>query len=153
MPNIQDGTAEFEVKDMRYKAIVDLLYPVGTIVPVANNSTPAFTKYGTWEKCASGRVLQGVKAGESPGTDVEAGLPNITGYFYNQGGKEFSRNADGTYSDPFYPTGGAQVGNQTSSGAGGVVWNFDASKSNEIYGNSDTVQPSAHLVVFWKRIE
>lgn len=153
MKNIQDGTAEFEVKDMRYKAIVDLIYPVGTIVPVANDSTPIFTKYGTWEKCAAGRVLQGTKEGESPGTDVEAGLPNITGYFYNQGAKELSRNGEGTYSDPFYPTVGAQLGGQTSSGTTGVIWNFDASKSNEIYGNSDTVQPPAHLVVFWKRIK
>lgn len=28
---------------------------------------------------------------------------------------------------------------------------FDASKSNDIYGNSTTVQPPAIAVVFWKR--
>jgi hypothetical protein len=28
---------------------------------------------------------------------------------------------------------------------------FDASRSNSIYGNADTVQPPAYLVNIWKR--
>lgn len=44
----------------------------------------------------------------------------------------------------------------TVSGAGGnytvSTMGFDASRSNSIYGNSNTVQPSALLVNIWKRV-
>lgn len=32
-------------------------------------------------------------------------------------------------------------------------FSFDASKSNNIYGKSETVQPPAYKVHFWKRIK
>ena len=48
------------------------------------------------------------------------------------------------------------VGNEMAgthgNGYGGVWIEFDASKSNPIYGNSDTVQPPARIVNVWKRI-
>lgn len=82
---------------------------------------------------ASGRVLQG-------GTGVatkSAGLPNITG---NVGG-ELIEHASITPSGAFKVV--SSVGG--FDGGGGRLRNvdFDASRSNPIYGNSDTVQPPA----------
>ena len=56
---INDGTAGFVVMDMRVKALVDIVYPVGVVIGVDNDDTPAFTAYGTWEKIAADRFLMG----------------------------------------------------------------------------------------------
>lgn len=71
------------------------------------------------------------------GGDVEAGLPNITGEFVSEAGAI----ADGN--------GAFEVSTRTPTGASltngtlNDTWSFDASLSNPIYGNSDTVQPPA----------
>lgn len=80
----------------------------------------------------------------------EAGLPNITGRVYDESGENspawtidpkrtktsgaFSIGADGGYT--------ASGSSSTSEYA--KDFNFDASRSNTIYGSSDTVQPEAH---------
>ena len=73
------------------------------------------------------------------GDDIEAGLPNITGTwagapktYVSQFGTGAFQNIEvsGSYG---YDTGGGQ----------GSGFNFDASRSSLIYGNSDTVQPPA----------
>lgn len=71
----------------------------------------------------------------SVGNYVEAGVPNITGSF-----------KAGVYAD----VSGAFTVKQNQVGNGGYedwnrasVYDFDASLSNEVYGNSDTVQPRA----------
>lgn len=149
---ITDGTAEFEVKDMRYKAIVDLLYPVGIVVAIANDSTPAFMEYGTWEEVASGRVLQG---GDNPGTTLEAGLPNITGASEAVIGtsNNITIMEGAMYFDKTVPSttqyGMSYSSRQASSGRGKS--RFDASLSNSIYGASTTVQPPAYVVKFYRR--
>ena len=146
---IQDGDAKFEVKDIRVKAIVDLMYPVGTVIAVANNNTPAFTKYGTWEKVGSGRVLWGADSSHSAGSTIEAGLPNIKGTFthspwsINSPTGAFSTNS--TTSDNIHTPGGEY-------GTKWPIYEFDASKSNSIYGKSTTVQPPAYVVHFYQRI-
>ncbi len=56
---IQDGTASFEIRDIRIKALVDLFFPVGTIISRDDEEEPEILKYGKWEKIAEGRVLQG----------------------------------------------------------------------------------------------
>ena len=90
----------------------------------------------------TGRVLMGGETVKS----VEAGVPNIKGetvegYLVSQRGKNIP---------PFSANGVIQLELATSNGAGpGVdVHNYarlkiDASKSNPIYGRSDTVQPPA----------
>lgn len=96
-----------------------------------------------------------------PGTDVDAGLPNIKGTVEKKNNealfwKNMSKEAS-TFS-------GALSGKtSTKYGISGVPTpqgydalyslTIDASKSNAIYGASDTVQPPAHIVTFWKRIE
>lgn len=66
---------------------------------------------------------------------VEAGLPNISGHvnMVNGGG-----DASGAFN---YGWAGAQINATVVGGSNG--FSFDASRSNSIYGNSNTVQPQA----------
>ena len=108
---------------------------------------------GSLECCQSGnegmfkvpdlqdRFLQG--ANGNLGTVKEAGLPNITG---NSGA--YLRNQNATRpTGAFYFNGSVMLG----TGSANVDWqklSFNASKSNSIYGKSDTVQPPAVCVNF-----
>ena len=78
----------------------------------------------------------------TPGTVKEAGLPNITGTSSVEGAINNSSSAE---SGPFtYWRDIDSIFNTSVSAThhlGGI--NFDASRSNPIYGNSDTVQPPA----------
>ncbi len=155
-----DGNVHWRVRDTRCR------YEVGDII--AKTVTPksyeyllpcdgsAFdtTKYpmlaeifttGKVPNLTDGRFLEG---SASAGTSKNAGLPNITGDFR----KIY------TYSDQIGVSGAfsEQIGN-TSSGPNSqrsgpyasVVYNFNASKSNNIYGASNTVQPKSYTVVYY----
>lgn len=74
------------------------------------------------------------------GKSVEAGLPNITGCSGTLRGSDDSGNAD--YWGAIYRTAYPQ-GAQSGYTANCSCLQFDASLSNPIYGNSDTVQPNA----------
>lgn len=150
MGDIQDGSAVFTVRDKRAQALFDFVYPVGIVVALANDKKPAFMNYGTWEKVAEDRMLQGASDGHAPGTKIDAGLPNIKGPF-NVVGIEDSN--DNTYSGSIYKS-----GSKTRFGSGHDIGNqptiaFDASKSNSIYGKATTVQPPAYVVAYWQRTE
>ena len=89
----------------------------------------------------TGRVLQGGETVKA----VEAGLPNITGSMHNIA--DFSDSADTAN-----PRGALSIIAEHSdwiisntSTANKIItgFDFDASKSNPIYGKSDTVQPPA----------
>ena len=82
-----------------------------------------------------------VQGSTTVGTDKGAGLPNLTGWFYswtnNRGsdrvdGQLFTRGSLGTNSATH------NEGDQYT-----TKFTFDASGKNNIYGNSDTVQPPA----------
>lgn len=125
-------------------------YPVGSIFQTVSSTSPAALFGGTWEQIASERVLMGASSSHKAGTTVKAGLPNITG------------TADG---------GVLSVSTPKSNGAFGATHHdsslpylsgdalrlstydrtFDASKSNPIYGASNTVQPAAYYVHYWQR--
>ena len=82
-----------------------------------------------------------VQGSTASGTEKEAGLPNITGYIdMDVGGAQNTEGAfyKGTSFNGLYG------GNVTT--ISDVV--FDASRSNAIYGNSDTVQPPALTMVY-----
>lgn len=83
------------------------------------------------------RFIEGVDS--NGGTVVAAGLPNITGAIQNNF-TYFSSETEGA----FYSYASVTAGNLAP--GEGVLYNynkFDASKSNPIYGNSNTVQPAA----------
>lgn len=74
---------------------------------------------------------------------VEAGLPNITGWLTSDE-MPFYNGKDAYQSGALYQTSSATGQNTaTGSSATSMDINFDASRSNSIYGNSDTVQPQA----------
>ena len=70
-------------------------------------------------------------------TVKEAGLPNITGQFYHD--TNTKNKVSGAFS---YTSGNNQNLMNDAPTNSGIVY-FDASKSNAIYGSSDTVQPPA----------
>lgn len=82
-----------------------------------------------------GKFVQG--ANGDLATVKEAGLPNITGQFYHD--TNTKNKVSGAFS---YTSGNNQNLMNDAPTNSGIVY-FDASKSNAIYGNSDTVQPPA----------
>ena len=85
-----------------------------------------------------------IQGSTTSGTEKEAGLPNITGTFYHD------TNATSSLSGAFfsYTRGSSQnLKNDDTVKSSGYI-SFDASKSNSIYGNSDTVQPPALTMVY-----
>ena len=157
---VNDGSAKFRVVDRRLKAMIDILYPVGIVVTTATDDAlkPGEEDGLTqWEEIAQDRVLQGTSNGA--GQTIESGLPNITGKVWlrpldNGDGitwdKENGAFITKVVEDPNDSSGAI------AKGSGGKPFgsiNLDASKSNNIYGNSSTVQPPAYKVHFWKRIK
>lgn len=83
---------------------------------------------------------------EDVGKYLSAGLPNITGSFECEAGIPSANTVptDGAFYGLNQKTGGTNSNSTLEAGIG-----FDASKSNPIYGNSDTVQPEAISVYFY----
>ena len=85
-----------------------------------------------------GRVLQ---EKDSPGQQIEAGLPNLTGEIHFSTGSPYGRGAFRTISSsysahlacrPLYPA--------------NIAAKLDASLASSVYGRSETVQPPAYSV-------
>ena len=89
----------------------------------------------------NGRYL---RADSTPGTMVEAGLPNITGKF----GKNYTYRdqvvVEGAVSEQHYETTSHPYSD--SNAAAAVTYSLDASRSSAIYGKSDTVTPLTYTV-------
>lgn len=158
MSDIQDGSAVFTIRDKRAQAFVDFFYPVGIVVALANDKKPAFMEYGTWEKVAEDRVLQGSSDIHSPGTKLEPGLPNITGIVGGLTTEAITTSDSGQHQNPsgafsYYSSGNDGEGAFSNPGWRTRKNQFNASKSNDIYGKSDTVQPPAYVVAYWQRTE
>ena len=133
--------------------IIDFVYPVGSIYLSINKVSPETFMGGRWELIEEGRVLWTTESNDG-GELIDAGLPNIKGDLTVVGGGS---------SGGWYTTNGAfkekSSGNRrywaSSNGASAGVssgFEIDASKSNEIYGKSNTVQPPAIKVYAFKRI-
>lgn len=133
-------------------------YPVGSIFQTVSTTSPAELFGGTWQEIAFNRVLMGAGTGHAAGSTVEAGLPNITGSFTTKstdvGGSPFSGDAN------VLSAKGSLAFSEKSTSYGGYTGHsgsqyniqFDASRSNPIYGRSYTVQPAAYYVHIWKRV-
>lgn len=135
--------------------LIDTFYPIGSVYISADKSkTKAdfpFMQYGTWEEVPANLCLQTGNASEA-GTQRSAGLPNITGH------AEFGYT--NARSLPVIFTEGALGATISGRQGGGLSenfgeqatrLNFNASKSNSIYGSSNTVQPPAYIVRAWVR--
>ncbi len=88
---------------------------------------------------AIGRVLQGGEQVRS----LEAGLPNITGSYNTKDAASYDYKGAVSYK----AVNSAYRYNWPLNEAGNIERIFDASKSNPIYGSSDTVQPPALTMI------
>ena len=134
----------------RVSGVINRIYPIGSIYLTVSSDNPAtLLGLGTWQKVASGRVLQGADTNHTAGTTINAGLPNITGNIsVTRGWGRDGLNATGAFQ-----TSGSAAMSATIDGynnANNVT--FNASRSSSIYGNSNTVQPPAFVVNIWQRI-
>ena len=100
----------------------------------------------------------GAGDGHEGGETVEAGLPNIEGTFVAALRNGFPADP-GRITGAFYENGsttGEDSYNSISTDAGipsgSAPFGFSASRSNLIYGASDTVQPSGYYFYFWRRV-
>ena len=109
-----------------------LFAAIGTIYGAGNGSTT----FGLPN--LDGRYLEGTTYTGSVGTYHSAGLPNITGYFSNNGDGRFE-NSSGSFTNNTSVT-RSHSGNNVNEGRG---FDFSASKSSSFYGQSSTVKPPA----------
>lgn len=123
-------------------------HPVGSIYQSTDPTSPAALFGGSWEEIASERVLMGASSTHAAGTTVKAGLPNITGSF----SANVYNNADDRISGAFSRSGNNYHIGASDSGTNVYTFQFNASKSNAVYGRSSTVQPSAYYVHIWHRV-
>lgn len=120
---------------------------MGSIYQSTDPTSPAALFGGTWEQIASERVLMGASSSHAAGTTVKAGLPNITGSFVADV-KKGEHKVSGAF------TAGNVIASTGEYNSFSDVYKFslDASKSNAIYGRSNTVQPAAYYVHIWRRV-
>ena len=145
--------AEVDSRSFYTRAEVDALlksvnpFPVGSIYQSTARTSPAALFGGTWEQIASERVLMGASSSHAAGTTVKAGLPNITGSFVADV-KKGEHKVSGAF------TAGNVIATTGEYNNFSDVYKFslDASKSNAIYGRSNTVQPAAYYVHIWRRV-
>lgn len=138
-------------------------HPVGSIYQTISPENPSVTfGGGTWEKIAQDRVLMGASSTHPAGTTAEAGLPNITGNFKSRPHMNGSFGTSGSIIDAdgklfvHLPQASDQKDNsmaETGRSYKDDVTFFDASRSNPIYGRSDTVQPPAYFTYIWLRTD
>ena len=122
-------------------------YPVGIVISMVGDTSPAELFGGTWEEIAPDRVLMGASGSHAAGTTAEAGLPNITGSFP---GASFNWEVGST--GAFTQTGGKETGDNYKGWFKFQKVSFDASRSSPVYGRSNTVQPAAYYVHIWHRV-
>lgn len=60
------------------ESILSMVYPVGSVYISVNDVSPEKFLGGKWIKISQGRVLQGASGTQTAGTEVSAGLPNIS---------------------------------------------------------------------------
>lgn len=122
--------------DIADKTIIDELFNntgLAWFYGIDTENERVFLPRNVWFEQMTGDTTQ-------VGDFVNAGLPNIDGTFYvNATASESGTNGGGAFT--VESMGGKQApnGDDTSS----FRFNFNASLSNPIYGNSDTVQPNA----------
>lgn len=122
-------------------------------------TSPASFIGGTWERIED-CTIWGASDTHPAGTTVEAGLPNITGEFVAALRDGFNSDAKKKIIGAFYDNGNTENDTNYNSIGGGDVgipsgiapFGFDASRSNPIYGASDTVQPPAYCLYIWRRV-
>lgn len=125
--------------------------PIGSYFITETADDPNVIFGGGWKR-VKGKILQCSDDKHRAGTDIAAGLPDIAGKatFINSDGRD-----DASWPDMGCFSWGVIPRNYVSTvqpGNGKRDLLFRASRSNSIYGKSDTVQPPTHVVNAWIRI-
>ena len=135
-----DYTHENTLSCDGYVLLIDdypLLYSV--IGKKFNTGSETETEFRIPDYNITGNFLQ---PGTNVGNKINAGLPNISGYF--TGGNNYSGCIAGGAFTYRGDTGSVNPGNGRS--YGDKQYNFNASNSNSLYGKSSTVQPPSQIV-------
>lgn len=153
-----DLAIQAAVQKAKKEAILECR-PIGSYFITETEDDPNVLFGGDWQKLTGRYVLQCSDANHKAGTTVEAGLPDITG------NAVITDNVCVNTNDSFVFSGADGCFSVSGSGpralasiigapihADNRTITFRASKSNRIYGNSDTVQPPARIVNVWKRV-
>jgi hypothetical protein len=122
------------------------MYPVGSVYIGTQSSCPmaSLIENSVWVLVSSGRALW-TGNGSNGNSKIDAGLPNITGQVSG------SKTASGGSSGALYNSGTYEGAYPSGTGYSGQMIGIDASRSNSIYGKSNTVQPPAYVVNVWRR--
>ena len=169
--NIQDGTAKFRVRDKGTDRV-----PTGIVEFFAGSKAPKGwlvcdgsavsrtdydelfevigTTYGEGDGSTTfnlpNLIDRFAEGGKSVGTKKEAGLPNITGSAEEHCLTNCPQDSSQQYADGALSW---EIAKHITGNSDGVSspknygLHFDASKSNPIYGASDTVQPPALVLL------
>ena len=137
------------------KRLNKLDLPIGTIV--AYSGDVSYIPDG-WRLCDGtggtpdlrNQFLMGAGV-NSKGDFVSAGLPNITGFVSLANGADVD-SAAGAFLVGSRTDANGKIDSDPSASGRHDDFEFDASKSNPIYGNSTTVQPPAYVVYYIMRV-
>ena len=141
-------------------ALLNYVYPVGSLYISETPTSPASLFGGTWERIAQDRALMGASDTHSAGTTASAGLPNISGDWGNirvpsavkEGGSLPDSDLTGVFKKTIFKNSPLYKSGDGTEFFGWDKLNFSASESNPLYGASDTVQPPAYYAYIWRRI-
>lgn len=133
--------------------------PIGSYFITETEDDPNIIFGGGWQKLTGRYVLQCSDDTHAAGTTVKAGLPDIAGnatiinnVCVNTNDSVVFAGPDGCFSVSGSGPRAVSAETNVSTHADNRTLTFRASKSNRIYGNSDTVQPPARIVNVWKRV-
>lgn len=148
---------ETEEVTITVNRLLDLVFPVGSL-RLSNNGNEQNFMGGTWIITGQGRTIIGAGVlGDNQytvGDLIPAGLPNIQGTLTGSASQVVAP----TSSESGALSTKAKTVNQyitlggSSANRSGSIVNFDASKSNSIYGNSNTVHMNSFVTYIYKRI-
>lgn len=148
-----------DIKDVRptgFLSIIDMIYPVGSIyTSLDKDFNPNNTWQGTkWELLEEGLFIEATQNNSQVGIKTPAGLPDITGTTSSHVGNNIYlwANTQGAFYvnelvDSLDPITDAHKYKKAR------YIHFSASKSNIIYGGSNTVQPHSIRCFIWKRTQ
>ena len=153
--NKKPNFVETEEVSITVNRLLDLIYPINSIRLSDNGNEQNFMG-GTWIITGQGRTIIGAGVlgdnNYSVGDLIEAGLPNITGTFTAARG--MTRDGVTVTGALTSGTTGSPLQSQTFDGYGNSpnILGLDASKSNPIYGKSNTVHMNSFVTYIYKRI-
>ncbi|TXJ40028.1 hypothetical protein EPJ65_12355 [Brachyspira aalborgi] len=147
-----------DIKDVRptgFLSIINMMYPIGSIyISLDKDFDPNNTWQGTkWELLEEGLFIEATQNNSQVGIKTPAGLPDITGTTSSHVGNNVYlwNNTDGAfYSDEIIDA-YDPVYDDNIKRAKTKKIRFSASRSNIIYGRSNTVQPHSIRCFIWQR--